>query len=123
MPTYKLRSGVHSEFGKVYKRGDIFQSNCDLLKLNHPPTSIKFEKLSDDDVELPTKDQKEEAKQPEPEEESSPGIDCGYSKEELEDLKVKEIEGIAEELGVDLSQVSKSPRYRKQEIIQLLLGE
>lgn len=46
MARYRLLAGKHAEKGKVYRRGQAFDSDSDLLKLNHP-SSFKFELLGD----------------------------------------------------------------------------
>lgn len=126
---YKVISGIHAEGGNVYKKGDVFESAYNLERLNFPPTSIKFEKVSEEDprvLKLKNKSQKPAEPEQEVEEPSvatAVATDPGYSKEELQELKSKDLESIAEELGLDISEVSKSARYRKQELITLILGE
>ena len=119
MPTYKLRSGVHAEGGKVYRKGDVFESSCNLLKLNAGPTSIRFEKIDDGPVSAKPKPEPVIQQPKATTEVANPG----YSKEELEEMKVVDLEGIAEELGLDTSEVSNSSRYRKRELINLIVGE
>lgn len=47
MAKFRLLAGKHSEGGRLWVRGDVFESKSDLLKLN-TPTSRKFEQVSDD---------------------------------------------------------------------------
>lgn len=122
---YKLLSGIHSEGGKVFRKGDIFESNCDLTKLNSPPFSVKFAKVDDASVKLATGESTnvpaEVAVKEDPESDMEVS-DLGYSREELEEMKTKEIESIAEEFGYNISEVTTNPRKRKKELIDLLIG-
>lgn len=121
---YRVVAGVHSENGKVYKKGDIVDSKSDLSQMNHPPTSIKFEKVEDPSISDTFESNEssvavlEEEVIEIPDEANS----SGYAREELEQLKIKELESIAEEEGIDISNVTKSTRTRKKDIITAILN-
>jgi hypothetical protein len=44
---FKLMAGVHSEGNKVFKRGEVFESNNDLTKHNKPGEAERFLLLSE----------------------------------------------------------------------------
>lgn len=108
---FKVLRGKHAEGGKVYKQGDIVDSKSNLNKLNSPG-AIKFQQIIEESKtqvavaveEPPTVDSSDE--------------DEDYTREELEQFKVGDLKGIAEELGIDLSEAKK-----KDEIISAILGE
>ncbi len=89
---FKLMSGVHAENGKVYKRGDNFETKNNLESHNKPGQPERFVLLSESQALVST---------PKTDEEDA-----------LKEMTVAELKSYAQEGDVDLSGV-----YNKADII------
>lgn len=89
---FKLVAGVHSEGGKVYKRGDVFESKTD-LRAHNKPGSERFIFLSEEAIAASNQAKEDEA-------------------DAFKEMTVAELKSYAAEGDIDLSGA-----YNKADII------
>lgn len=98
MARFKVLEGAHSEHGKLYKKGDVFESDTDLLKLNRstPPKFARLDDRTGEEVVRTARqgkhpeqdtDQVKKVHTPESLKASQEASDDGYEKLSEEDLK------------------------------------
>lgn len=129
---FQVLRGIHSEGKRIWKRGEIVDSQVNLVERFNQPRCEKFAQIHDDrpatpghpiGEEQPPKDEKptivEEAKKA-VEDEVIPETVENYTPEEIQGMKVSELEALADTFELDYSEVSKSPRYRKKALVELL---
>lgn len=132
---YKVLRGMHVNSGRVWKKDTIIETKSNLIRFNNPDGPAKYE-LMDDAVKASpgismnefmigeeNENEEETVIAVEEKEEVKESSKSAYDRSELQDLKVKDLESIAEEQGVDLSEVTRSLRFRKQKLIDAILGE
>lgn len=111
---FKVLRGSHTEGGRRYSKGDIVDSASDLSKYNSPGAT-KFAKVAEAE---PAVSATVSVVPPLAEPVSLEADGESYTRDELAGFSVAELREIAEDLEVDLGNVSK-----KADIISTILGE
>lgn len=121
---FRLLEGLHVENGPIganglptdviYKRGDIFESESDLLQFNRGPNSQKFERIHDD---RPVTSEVQKQAVPRPEGKQSQQLNLP-AELPLEQMTEKELVAFAAEEEIDLKGVKG-----KDNILRVLRGK
>lgn len=143
---FKVESGTHvhltrDEEGNVkrttYKKGDVVTANEDLEKKFTNSRRKRFTRIQVEEVDEKLTKRKKPTSVP-PAEESlvstqeesvvavmeEPQAETeAYTREELQQMKVVDLEEICAEFGVDTDGVRKSTRFKKADLISAILGE
>ncbi len=119
MKRFRLLRGVHGDKNGKYKKGDIIETETDLVeKFNADGFPAKFQRLEDTPDKRKPDTSSVAVLDPEEDEDSDPGDTDEFTREDIESMNVKELRELAEENEIDISGAKG-----KQAILKAILAE